>query len=121
MVVKLVLNGGIKSCCSVTPTELVRKAVREWLPETDELIVIDKETEPWTPDKLALLAQSYFKDAIFPLVYIGERLAMIGGIPNRRDLLDMTDGKIEFGVSEIDILEAAKSMGYLHEEEAAAL
>ena len=122
MVVKLVLNGGIKSCCSVTPTEVVRKVVREWLPDSDELIIIDREKDEWKPDSLATVAKSCFQDDIFPLVYIGDVLAMIGGLPNRSTLLQMVKGEIEFGISEDDILDAARrrlEAETAHEEEGA--
>ncbi|HUX42539.1 MAG TPA: hypothetical protein VMV83_15330 [Rectinemataceae bacterium] len=108
MTVKLVLDGGVKSCCSVTPTQLVRKSVREWLPDDVELIVIDRERDEWAPDSLAAVAKACFQDEIFPLVYIGDSLAMIGGIPSRKTLLEMTNGEIEFGISKDDILDAAR-------------
>ena len=119
MVVKLVLNGGIKSCCSVTPTETVRKSVAGWLSETDELVVIDKEKEDWTPDSLAQLGQSYFQDRVFPLVYIDDTLAMVGEVPNREELLAMLRGEMAFGISENDILKAAKDSGRMPLEETA--
>lgn len=116
MVVKLVLNGGIKSCCSVTPTEVVEKGVRSWIPATDELVVIDREKQEWNPDSLAALAQKYFEDSIFPLVYLDDKLTMVGGIPNRQDLLALMSGKIEYGITEKDILDAARENGLIPED-----
>ncbi|HUW70124.1 MAG TPA: hypothetical protein VMX33_07805 [bacterium] len=112
MKVKLVLSGGIKTCCSVTSTEVVQKAVREWLPESDELVVIDREKQPWTAEGLAAFAERYFHDEVYPLLFIDDTLAMIGGLPSRKNLLAMTSGHEPFGLTENDIVTAAKSLGY---------
>lgn len=119
MEVKLVLNGGIKSCCSVTSTEVVEKAVREWLPTSDTLVVIDKTKQPWKSEGLAAFAEQYFNDEVYPLVFLGGTLAMIGGLPSRKNLLAMTSGQMPFGLTEDDIKTAAKSLGYVAEDEAA--
>ena len=113
MTVKLVLNGGIKTCCSVTSTEVVRKSVRTWLPENVELLVIDKITEEWTLDSLAQFAEKYLHDEIYPLLYIDNTLAMIGGLPNRDDLQVLVNGTMKFGITEDEIFQAAKSLGYI--------
>jgi len=113
MVVKLVLNGGIKTCCSVTATEVVQRAVREWLPASDELVVIDRAKQPWTSEGLAAFAEKCFHDEVYPLLFIDDALAMIGGLPSRKNLLAMTSGQEPFGLSESDIVTAAKSLGYL--------
>ena len=106
MKVKIVLNGGLKSCCSSYPLELVREVVKSWLNETDELEVIDKQKGNWSPDKLASLAEKYFGDSIYPLLYIGDTLAAIGNLPDKNTLVEMTTGQTKFGVTEEDILEA---------------
>lgn len=111
MSVTIVLDGGIKTCCSVTSTEVVQKTVREWLPEAETLIVIDKQIQTWEPDGLAKTAEKYFREKMFPLVYVGDTLAMLGGIPNRKNRLAMVSGQTEFGINKNDIMEAAKSMG----------
>lgn len=111
MSVTIVLDGGIKTCCSVTSTEVVEKTVREWLGESERLTIIDRQAQPWEPDQLAQFAERHFHEKMFPLVYIGDTLAMLGGIPNRKNLLAMVAGQMEYGISEKDIAEAAKSMG----------
>lgn len=111
MSVTIVPDGGIKACCSVTSTEVEQKTVREWLPESETLIVIDKLIQTWEPDGLAKTAEKYFREKMFPLVFVGDTLAMPGGIPNRKTLLALVIGQTEFGISENDIVEAAKSMG----------
>ncbi|HUX38895.1 MAG TPA: hypothetical protein VMV44_13430 [Rectinemataceae bacterium] len=108
MAVKLVLNGGIKSCCSVTPTEVVARSLREWLPDSVELIVIDRARDEWRPDSLAIVASMVYQDDIFPLVYIDDTLAMIGGIPKRNTLIAMLKREIEYGISKDDILDVAR-------------
>jgi len=119
MEVKLVLNGGIKSCCSVTSTEVVQKAVREWLPASDALVVVDKTKQPWTSEGLAAFAEQYFHDEVYPLVFLDDKLAMIGGLPSRKNLLAMTSGEMPYGLTEEDITTAAKSLGYVAEDGAA--
>jgi len=94
----------------------VEKGVRSWISATDELVVIDREKQEWNPDGLAALAQKYFEDSIFPLVYLDDKLTMVGGIPNRQDLLALMSGKIEYGITEKDILDAAKENGLIPEE-----
>ncbi len=108
MAVKLVLNGGIKTCCSVTPTEAVARSMREWLPDSVELIVIDRARDEWRPDSLAIVASMVYQDDIFPLVYIDDTLAMIGGIPKRKTLIAMLKREIEYGISKDDILDVAR-------------
>lgn len=121
MIVKLVLNGGIKSCCSVTSTEVVEKSVRAWLPKNVDLVVIDKTTEAYTLDSLAHYAENFMHDAIYPLLYIDDTLAMIGGLPDREDLRGLVNGTIKYGITEEEIYQGAKSLGYVEEEQAAAL
>mgnify|MGYP001270250601 CR=1 FL=1 len=70
MSVTLVLNGGIKSCCSVTPTEVVKNSVRSWLPEEVELKVIDITNEPYELSGLAATAEKYFKEKVVTVNYI---------------------------------------------------
>jgi len=116
MQVKIVLNGGLKSCCSSYPPELVHEVVKSWLKETDELEVIDKQEGNWSPDELASLAEKYFGDTIYPLLYIGDTLAATGDLPDRNTLVGMTTNQVKFGVAEKDILEAAKRRGLLKGE-----
>lgn len=117
MKVRIVLNGGLSSCCSSYPAELVREVVKSWLRQEDELEVVDKQQGNWQPDELASLAEKYFGDAIYPLLYIGDTLAAIGDLPDKNTLLDMIAGKEEFGVTEKDIIEAAEKHGLLKKDE----
>ena len=118
MVVKVILNGGIKTCCSVTSPDVVQKSLRAWLPKSVELVVIDKTTETWTLSGIAQFAEKYFHDSIYPLLYIDDTLAIIGGVPDRSDLLGLVNGTLKFGITENDILEAAKDQGLVEAESA---
>ncbi len=116
MKVKIVLNGGLRSCCSSYPPELVYEMVRSWFSETDEIKVMDKKEGNYVPDELAFLAEKYFSEAIYPLVYIGEALVAIGDIPDKDTLLKMATEQEKFCITEKDILGAAERQGLLKKE-----
>jgi hypothetical protein len=111
MKVTIILNGGLKSCCSSYPSEYVREVVEGWLKETGEVEVIDKQQGNWSPDALASVAEKYFGDRIYPLVYCGDTLATIGSLPDRDTLVAMATNPVDFGITEDDIREAAKKYG----------
>jgi len=112
MKVTIVVNGGLKSCCSTYPLEYVREVVEGWLKGISEVEVIDKQQGNWVPGDLASLAEKYFGEEIYPLVYIGDTLATIGNIPDADSLVAMATNQADFGVTERDITEAAKKTGY---------
>jgi hypothetical protein len=116
MKITIVLDGGLKSCCSSYPPEYVREVVEGWLKEADEIEVIDKQQGNWTPCDLASVAEKYFGDSIYPLLYIGDTLATIGTLPDRDTLVAMTSNQAKFGVTEEDIREAAKRYGMIKED-----
>lgn len=111
--VKIILDGEIRSCCSSYPPDLVREIVQGWLGDKAELEVIDKNQANWQPDPLASLAEKYFGSAIYPLVYVEDKIAMIGDIPDAQTLREMIEGKVAYGVSEEDILDEARRHGLL--------
>jgi len=74
MKITIVLDGGLKSCCSSYPPEYVCDMVASRLEETGEVDVIDKQQGNWIPDDLASIAEKYFGDKIYPLVYCGGHL-----------------------------------------------
>jgi hypothetical protein len=113
MKVKIILNGEIRSCCSSYPPDLVREIVQDWLGDKAELEVMDKNQVDWQPDHLASLAEKYFGDSIYPLVYIEDKLAYIGDIPDSQTLLEMIEDRVAYGVSEKEILEEARRQGLL--------
>ena len=116
MKVTIVLNGGLKSCCSTYPPEYVRDVVAAWLKETGEVEVIDRQQGNWTPDALASLAEKYFGDRVYPLVYCEDTLATIGYLPDADTLVAMATNQAKFGVTEDDIKEAAKKYRLIKEE-----
>jgi len=111
MKVTIILNGGLKSCCSSYPPEYVRDVVASWLKGTAEVEVIDKQQGNWSPDDLASVAEKYFGDEIYSLVYCGDTLATIGNLPDADTLVAMATNRADFGVTEDDIREAAKKYG----------
>ena len=115
MKVTIILNGDLKSCCSSYPPEYVREVVEGWLKETGEVEVIDKQQVNWSPDVLASVAEKYFGDKIYPLVYCGDTLATIGSLPDEDSLVAMATSRENFGVTEDDIKEAARNYGFLKE------
>ena len=116
MKITIVLDGGLKSCCSSYPSDYVREVVEGWLKETAEVKVIDRQEGNWSPDALARVAEKYFGDEIYPLVYIENTLATIGNLPDVDTLVAMATNRVDFGVTEDDIREAAKKYGLLKEK-----
>jgi len=116
MKITIVLNGGLKSCCSTYPPEYVHKVVEGWLKGIGEVEVVDKQKGDWIPDNLASMATKYFGDDAYPLLYVGETLAAIGRIPEMDTLTGMVTNKVKFGVTERDITETAKRSGLIKDE-----
>lgn len=113
MKIKIILDGEIRSCCSSYPPDLVREIVQSWLGERAEVEVIDKNSPDWQPDNLTRLAEKYFGSAIYPLVYVEDKMAMIGDIPDEKTLNEILEGKVAYGISEEDILQEARSRGLI--------
>ena len=116
MKITVVLDGGLKSCCSSYPPEYVCEVVEGWLKGIDEVEVIDKQQGNWSPDDLVSVAEKYFGDSIYPILYIEDTLATIGNLPDRDTLVTMATNQAKFGITEEDIREAAKRHGLLKEE-----
>jgi hypothetical protein len=115
MKVTIILNGGLKSCCSSYPPEYVRDIVAAWLKDTGEVEVIDRQQGNWSPHALASVAEKYFGDMIYPLVYFGDTLVTIGSLPDEDSLVAMVTSRENFRVTEDDIKEAARNYGFLKE------
>ena len=113
MKVKIILNGEIRSCCSSFPPDLVREIVQDWLKDKAEVEVVDKNQGTWQPEALASLAEKYFGESIYPLVYLDDRLVYIGDIPDTNTMLEMVEGRVAFGLTEKDIEEEARRQGKL--------
>ena len=114
MKIKIVLNGGLATCCSSYPAEFVRDIVKTWLTETDEVEVIDKkEDKNFMPDSIVSLAEEYFGGAVYPVVYIDDVLVALGDIPDKDTLLIMAKEPNKYAVKEEHILNAAEKQGLL--------
>jgi hypothetical protein len=110
MTVTVVLNGDVESCCSYFAVDEIATMVRGWMPDGHELVTIDRETTTWEPDGIAAVAERYFRDEAYPLVYIDDALCTFGALPSRKSLAAYLNGERSFGVSEQDIIGAAKAM-----------
>ncbi len=113
MRIKIILDGEIRSCCSSYPPDLVREIVQSWVGERAEVEVIDKNSPEWQPGNLTRLAEKYFGSTIYPLVYIDDRMAMIGDIPDEKTLIEILEGKVAYEISEEDILQEARNRGLI--------
>lgn len=110
MEIKIILNGGIKSCCSVIPTEQVKQVISNWLKDSNhELKIIDITTDDeFIHDEVSLLASQFFADRIYPLVYIDSSLVSLGHIPEKEILLELMNNPKFNQITLDDIIEAQK-------------
>ena len=115
--IKVILNGGLKTCCQSYPTEMIRTALEGWFQEEKsvEVEVIDIQTDEWQEDELLAFAQQYFADQVFPAVYVDEKLMSLGALPDASSLMRMIEQKNQFSISKEDILAAAKKHGLQQE------
>jgi len=111
MKVKVILNGGLRSCCSSYPPELIQEILKDWVRAEDELEVIDKQKSAWEPDELARLAEQYFSDAIYPLLYVGDVLVTVGDLPDKETLQKILSDPKKYSLTKEDILEEASRRG----------
>ena len=63
---RIVLNGGLQSCCSVYLPELVKEIVGDWTEGMCNLEMIDAKGEEWRTDKLASPAIKYLASMHIP-------------------------------------------------------
>lgn len=111
MTVTVVLNGDIETCCSFILADEVESTVRGWIPPGHELRIVNRETEEWRPDEIASVAERWFEGEAYPLVYIDDTLCTFGALPSKKSLVAYLTGEREYGVTEDDIVNAAKAMG----------
>jgi hypothetical protein len=117
MTVTVVLNGDVESCCSFFTADEIAPMVRGWMPDGHDLVTIDRETTAWEPDGIATVAERYFAEEAYPLVYIDGTLCTFGALPSRKNLVAYLNGERSFGVSEQDIIGAARAMKKIPAEE----
>ena len=113
MALRVVLNGGLRSCCSTYPPELVEKILKNWLSDLAEVEVIDRKAATWEAEGAAALAVEYFGESAYPLIYTDGKLVAVGYMPNLDELKDMVAGRYP-QIRESDIIEGAKKGGDSH-------
>ena len=113
MELQIILNGGLKTCCSSYPTEQIRSVMQQWFGHIKDMTVTvsDAREEKIELDELGALAFELFGDQIFPVVYAGGKLMALGNLPDRSSLLQMAKGEISGSITKEDILQAAKNYG----------
>ena len=113
---RIVLNGGLQSCCSVYPPELVKEIVGEWTEGMCNLEVIDAKSEEWKADKIASLAIKYFSEYAYPFIYIDDVLITIGHFPSRGEFIAFLLYDEIKGISKDEIEELARNYGFTIDE-----
>ncbi len=113
MEIKILLNGGLKTCCSSYPTEQIRSVMQQWFKHVKDVTVtvLDTQEEKIELDELCTLAFEYFGDQIFPVVYSDNKLMVLGNLPDRDTLLQMARGEFARSITKEDILQAARNYG----------
>lgn len=105
---KIILKGGLKSCCSTYRAEELKEFTKHWFENSKEINfdILDIEEDYWASEPIADLAYKHFKDMIFPLVYIDDILVATGKFPERDECLQFVNSPIP--ITENDILNAGK-------------
>ena len=113
MTIKVILNGGIKSCCQTYSSEMIRTALKGWFKNDEDIEteVVDKMESEIQLDQLGSLAYQYFGEKIYPIVYVGDVLAAVGNLPDSNILHKMVQNPDRIAITEQDILNAAKKHG----------
>ncbi len=108
MRITVVLNGGLRSCCSVYPPEFIEEALKMWAGKGHEVQVIDRQKEEWEPGKLESLCIEHFGEDAYPFIYSDGKLITVGYMPDMNTFLEILSAEGLKEVTEKDILEAAK-------------
>jgi hypothetical protein len=107
MILKIVLNGVLQSCCSMYPPEFVHEIVSQWTNGICNVNVIDAKKGDWKPDKLASMAIKYFGEQAYPFIYLNNVLISLGHLPSREELFELVSQEEKEGVSE-KVIEASQ-------------
>ena len=91
--IKIVLQGGLKGCCTQYTTSQMKVYTKNWFSKIENLkyTLLDVEEDYWEGDPLADLAYKYLKDKIFPLTYLNDQLVMIGHFPEKEECLEILE------------------------------
>jgi len=87
------------------------------MPPGHDLRIVNRETTPWQLDAIAEVAERWFGNEAYPLVYIDDTLCTFGALPSKKNLVAYLNEEREFGISEENIINAAKAMNYAPQDE----
>lgn len=118
MRLEIVVDGGLKSCCSTYPTDFVRQIITDWMKALCEVSVVDAQQDDWSPDEPASKAVEYFGEKAYPFVYIDDTLMAAGVLPDKEQLTAMLADDRSSGITTADIIEAARQNGMSNPQEA---
>ncbi len=108
MRITVVLNGGLRSCCSVYPPELIERTLKTWAGKEHEIRVIDRQRGSWEPGKLESLSIELFGEYAYPFIYADRKLITVGYMPDMNMFLEILKADELKEITEKDIWEAAK-------------
>ncbi len=117
MNVTVILNGDIETCCKHILASDVESTLRSWVPAGHDLRIVNRETTDWQPNAIADVAERWFGNEAYPLVYIDDTLCTFGAIPSKKNLIAYLSGEREFGITEENIVSAAKALNYAPRDE----
>ena len=105
---KIILKGGLKSCCSTYNAEELKEFTKHWFENNEEINydILDIEEEYWESEPMADFAYKHLKDTIFPLVYVNDKLVAIGNFPERDECMQFVASPDP--ITENDILNAIR-------------
>ena len=105
MEIKVILNDGLKSCCSSYSSQQIKEIMSNWLKNRNEKIkVIDIKTDKWELDNISSMAEQQFHEFIYPMVYADDILLSIGQIPDFNDLVNIIEKPDLKGITKEQIL-----------------
>lgn len=105
MKIKIILNDGLKSCCSSYSSQQIKDIMSNWFKDRNEEIeVIDIKTDKWELDTVSSMAEQYFHEFIYPMVYADNVLISIGQIPDFNDLINIIEKPDLKGITKEQIL-----------------
>ena len=86
---KIVLNGGLKGCCTTYTAAQMKSYTNMWFDDMEDLeySIIDIVEDYWESEPLAELTYKHLKDRIFPLTYYNDVLVFIGRFLDKDDII----------------------------------
>ena len=108
--IKIILKGGLKTCCSSYSANDLYKFTKQWFKDLNNVnySIIDITEKEWESNPLADFAYKHFKDSIFPLTFCDEQMVRIGRFPEQADIFEILKNPVP--ITEKDILLAVERM-----------